>query len=76
MTFKFWQKNEPLKRPIEQAIDDVSKILKKWNMDQRDEILQAVCRRNLTLKRIYVVLKERERIPTTVTMNTDGQIVA
>jgi hypothetical protein len=76
MTFKFWQKNEPLKRPIEQAIDDVSKILKKWNMDQRDEILQAVFRRNLTLKRIYVVLKERERIPTTVTMNTDGQIVA
>jgi len=72
----FWRKQEPLKRPIEQAIDDVSKILKKWNMDQRDEILQAVCRRNLSLKRIYVVLKERERIPTTVTMNTDGQIVA
>jgi hypothetical protein len=63
MTFKFWKPyttKEPLKRPIEQAIDEVSKILKKWNMDQRDEILQAVCRRNLTLKRIYVVLKERE----------------
>ena len=68
MHWKFWQKKEPMKRPLDAAVDDISTILKKWNMAQRDEILQAVCRRNLTLKRIYVIMKER-KIPKTV--NTD-----
>jgi hypothetical protein len=42
MKLFFWKKSEPMQRPIDAAINEQKRLLKKWEVKQQKEIVAAL----------------------------------